>query len=168
VARRKTRKAQSFMVVQTHQFMELEARGQLAKQGYEVAMPMMRLDRNRLGVRRVVPLFEGYAFVRESERWWSIRGTRGVSHVIMNCGRPSLIADDEIRFFTDVCVDELGYYVDPVMSVHRVGDIVVPRSGRLRGLTVKLSALDADGRCEYLFSMMGREVRSKGKVAELA
>lgn len=156
------------MVVQTHQFMELEARTHLCRQGYEVAMPMMRLPRNRLGLRRVVPLFEGYAFVRETSAWWAIRGTSGVSHVIMNCDRPSLIADDEIRFFTDVSVDELGYYADPVMSLHRVGDNVVPRSGRMRGVEVRLSELSADGRCEYLFSMMGREVRVKGRVAELA
>lgn len=156
------------MVVQTHQYMELEARAQLSKQGYDVAMPLMRLPRNRLGVRRVVPLFEGYAFVKETDAWWAIRGTPGVSHVIMNCGRPSLIADDEIRFFTDVSVDELGYYADPVMSVHRVGDVVTPVRGRLRGVSVKLTELDADGRCAYLFSMMGREVRVKGRVTELA
>lgn len=169
MARRKTRKPiGSWMVVQTHQYCELEARRALAKQDFEVAMPLVRLPLNRLGNRRVVPLFEGYAFVRETERWWSIRGTSGVSHVLMNCGRPSLIADDEIRFFTDVSVDDLGYYADPVMSLHRVGDLVVPRSGRLRGVQVRLSELSPDGRCAYLFSLMGREVRAEGRVTELA
>jgi hypothetical protein len=86
----------------------------------------------------------------------------------MNCNRPSLIADDEMQFFTDVSVDEFGYYVDPVMAMHRIGDIVIPRSGRLKDIQVKLTELSADGRCEYLFSMMGREVRVEGKVSELA
>lgn len=169
MARRKSRKViGSWMVVQSHQHCELEARRELSRQEYEISMPMMRLPRNRLGNRRVVPLFEGYVFVRECDDWRSIRNTRGVSHVLMNCGRPSLIADDEMRFFTDVSVDELGYYADPVMSLHRVGDVVVPRSGRLRGVSVRLSELSADGRCAYLFSMMGREIRAEGRVAELA
>lgn len=167
VARRKQKPA-GWMVVQTHQFSEFDARRALSHQGFEVAMPMMRLPRNRLGVAKTVPLFEGYVFVRKCEDWWSIRGTRGVSHVLMSCDHPSLIADDEMRFFTDVSVDLHGYYTDSVMPILRVGELVVPRSGRLAGIQVRLTELSRDGRCEYLFSMMGREVRAKGQVAELA
>ena len=169
MARRKKRIAKgSWMVVQTHQYSEMDARRELSRQGYEVALPMMRLPANRVGVSKIVALFEGYVFVREEEQWHSIRGTRGVSHVLVNDGHPSLIADDELSFFTDMSVDELGYYVDPVVSVRRVGDTVAPRSGRAKGFTVKLTELSADGRCEYMFSMMGREVRVSGQVSELA
>jgi transcription antitermination factor NusG len=170
MARRKRKVApKSWYVVQTHQYGEFDARRELARQAYEVAMPLMRLPRNRNGVARVVPLFEGYVFVRECADWWAIRGTRGVSHVLMNCDRPSLIADDEMQFFTDVSVDDLGYYVDPVMKLHSVGDSVSPAHGRFAGLTGKLTEMSADGRCELMFSMMNREVRTREyRVLDLA
>jgi transcription antitermination factor NusG len=155
-------------VVCTHQFGEFDARRELSKQSFEVEMPMMRLPRNRMGVRRVVPLFEGYVFTRESDRWHAIRGTRGVSHVLMVSERPAVLADDELQFFLQ-SVDELGYYVDPVMKMFACGGIAVPRSGRFAGLEGTITALDTEGRAEILFKMLGREVRTKEyRVQELA
>lgn len=170
VARRK-RKSPGWIVVQTHFGCEFEARRDLTALGHEVALPMFRAP-SRLksyeGRGRPSPLFEGYVFVKMSERWHSAQWARGVSHVLMNCMRPSLIADDEMRFFTDVSVDRHGYYVDPMMKRFAVGDIVTPARGRLAGIPVKLEALDAEGRCRFLFSMLGREVRAMGQVTELA
>jgi transcriptional antiterminator RfaH len=158
-----------WLVASTHQDGEFEARRELAKQGYEVEMPMMKTPRNRLGVSRAVPLFEGYVFVRETERWWSIRGTRGVAHLLMSCERPAVLADDELQFFLSVSVDDFGYYVDPVMKMFKRGDAAIPRSGRFAGLEGKLTELDRDGRTEMLFSLLGREVRTtEYRVSELA
>jgi transcription antitermination factor NusG len=157
------------MVVQTHQYSEFDARRELSRQGYQVEMPMMRLPLNRQNVRRVVPLFEGYVFVKETDRWWSIRGTRGCAQLLMTCERPSLIADDDLQFFLSGSVDHLGYYVDPVMKRFVIGEEASPRSGRFAGLFGKLTDMDADGRCELMFSMMGREVRTREyQVTELA
>jgi transcription antitermination factor NusG len=157
--------------VQTHFEREFEARRDLVAMGHEVSLPMFRAP-SRLksyeGRGKPTPLFEGYVFVKMSDTWHSAQHARGVSHVLMNCMRPSLIADDEMQFFTDVSVDRHGYYIDPVMKRHAVGDIVTPVRGRLAGIQVKLASLDADGRCSFLFSMMGREVRAKGQVSELA
>lgn len=154
----------------THQYAEAEAARELVKQGHSCQYPMMRLAHNSRGVRRVVPLFEGYVFIRETDRWWSIRGTRGVSHLLMNCERPAILADDELQFFLSGCVDDDGYYVDPVMPVFRVGDEAVPRFGaggfdRQYG---EITKLDRDGRCELLYRLLGRDVRVTVPVSALA
>jgi transcription antitermination factor NusG len=166
---RKRKSIKGWHVVCTHQFREFEARREMSKAGFEVEMPMMRLPRNRDGVRRVVPLFEGYAFVRETEGWWQLRGISGVSHVLLSCEKPAVLADEALQFFLTVSVDEHGYYEDPVMRLFKVGEAVSPASGRFAGIKGKLMALDSSGRAEILFSMLGREVRTQEyRVQELA
>jgi transcription antitermination factor NusG len=158
-------------VVQTHHECEFLARRDLSAMGHLVALPMFRAPtklKSYDGRGKPTPLFEGYVFVKMTDRWHSAQHARGVSHVLMNCMRPSLIADDVVQFFTDVSVDRNGYYIDPVMKRYVVGEIVTPARGRLAGIPVTLASLDADGRCSFLFSMMGREVRAKGQVDELA
>lgn len=149
---------------------EFEAISELTKAGFEADTPVFRRDRNRLGVRKTVPLFEGYVFAREcGENFWRIRKCPGIANVLMNCGRPAVLADDALQFFLNVSVDSQGYYVDPVMKMHRIGDLAVPRSGRFAGLEGKLTDLEASGRTEMLFSMLGREVRTREyQVSQLA
>ena len=158
--------APGWHVAMTHQYAEAEAKRELIKQDYHCEYPMMLTGANR----RPVPLFEGYVFIRESSRWWSIRGTRGVSHLLMNCERPAVLADDELQFFLSGCVDEYGYFTDPVMPVFRVGDEAFPRFGaggfdRQYG---EITKLDRDGRCELLYRLLGRDVRVTVPVSALA
>lgn len=171
VARKRKSKSKvlGWFVLETHQFAEFDARRQLGRQGFEVELPMMlaRLC-NIHGERKRLPLFEGYIFVRECEDWWSINGTRGVSRVMMSCGRPAVVADADLQFFLSVSVDKLGYYVDPVEVVRRVGDRVSPRSGPWSGHYTELTSLDRDGRCELLYELLGRKVRVVTQVSELA
>jgi len=157
-------------VASTHFEAEFEAKRELVKQGYDAQFPMMRdALRNRLGVRKITPLFEGYVFVRADGAYWSIRGTHGVSQLLMICERPAILADDELQFFLSVSVDDLGYYVDPVMKMHKVGETAFPRSGRFAGIGGRLTELSSNGRTEMLFSMLGREVRTREyRVSELA
>jgi len=157
-------------VVVTGEQCEFEAKRELSKAGFEVEMPMIRAAHfNYRGVRKVTPLFEGYVFVRESSEYWRIRGTRGVSHVLVICERPAVLADDELQFFLTVSVDDCGYYVDPVQKLFARGDIAVPRSGRFAGLTGKLERLNKDGRTKMLFNMLGRTVSTEEyRVTELA
>ena len=168
--RKSSKVVKGWHVVSTHQYAEADAKRELVKQGYSCDYPMMRLPLNTRGERRVVPLFEGYVFVRESDRWWSIRGTRGVSHLLMNCERPAVLADDELQFFLSGCVDSDGYFTDPVMPVFRVGDEAVPRFGaggfdRQYG---EITRLDRDGHCELLYRLLGRDVRITVPVSALA
>jgi transcription antitermination factor NusG len=168
--RKSSKAVRGWHVVLTHQFCEAEAHKELTKQDYECAYPMMKLPTNSRGIQRVVPLFEGYVFVRESDRWWSIRGTRGVAHLLMGCERPAVLADDELQFFLSVCVDEFGYYTDPVVPVFRVGDEACPRfgSGGFDRQYGEITKLDRDGRCELLYRLLGRDVRVTVPVSALA
>jgi transcription antitermination factor NusG len=169
MARNSRKRKLGWLVATTHEHSELEARRHLSRQGYEVELPLMRTEPNRLGVRRVVALFEGYVFVRETKAWWSIRNTRGVSSLLMNCGEPAKLADDDLQFFLSDSVDDAGYYIDPVTKLHRVGDTVVPRSGRFAGSAGLLTQMQSSGRVEVLFSLLGREVRTtEYRVTELA
>lgn len=157
-------------VVVTGEHREQEAQRELSKVGFECELPLMQSATfNRLGVRKVTPLFEGYVFVRESDQYWLIRGTRGVSHVLVISERPAVLADDELQFFLSVSVDDCGYYVDPVQKLFASGDYAVPRSGRFAGLVGKISNLNSDGRIKMLFSMLGRSVSTEEyRVTELA
>lgn len=154
--------------MQTHQYGELEARRELSRQGFEVALPMMQTDFNLRGERRIVPLFEGYVFVRESDAWWSIRGTRGVAQLLMGTEGPAKLADAELQFFLSGSVDEFGYYVDPVMKRYSVGDMVAPKSGPWAGKLGELTKLDSTGRVDLMYSLLGRLVTVQSQVRELA
>jgi transcription antitermination factor NusG len=167
--KRKTVAAPGWHVVSTWDGAEFEAVSELSKAGFEADTPVFRLEPNRLGVRRTCPLFEGYVFCRVSDSSWRIRTLPGISHVLMSCERPAVLADDVLQFFMNVSVDEKGYYVDPVMRMFKLGDICIPRSGRFGGLEGKLTELQSCGRTEILFSMLGREVRTtEYRVSELA
>lgn len=162
------RKVLGWHVVETHQHWELDAKRELLNQGFEAALPMMQGEFNSRGVRRPVVLFEGYVFVRETSRWWSIRGTRGVAQLLMGTEGPAVLADDELQFFLSGSVDELGYYVDPVMKRYAIGDEVTPKAGPWSGKLGLLTKLDGAGRCELLYSLLGRPVTVTSQVRELA
>jgi transcription antitermination factor NusG len=167
--KRKSSKSLGWHVVSTWDEREFEVISELTKAGFEAETPVYRLEPNRMGVRRTLPLFEGYVFARESVHYWRIRAIPGINNVLMSCERPAVLADDVLQFFLNVSVDEKGYYVDPVMRVHRIGEVCIPRSGRFAGLQGRLTELDATGRTEMLFSLLGREVRTREyRVAELA
>lgn len=169
MARKRKARTPGWHIVSTWDDAEFEAVAKLSKLGFEAETPVFRMERNRLGVRRTRPLFEGYVFARESNEFWKIRTIPVVTGVLMNCERPAVLADDVLQFFLNVSVDEHGYYVDPVSKLVKVGDICIPRSGRFAGLEGKLTSLDSAGRTEMLFSMLGREVRTKEyRVSELA
>ena len=166
--RRKIIKQRGWLVVETHQRCERWARDELAKQEYETALPMYLAEPNERGVRKPLVLFEGYVFVRESDRWWSIRGTRGVAQLLMGTEGPAVMADDELQFFLSGSVDEDGYYVDPVMKRFAIGASVTPKSGPWAGQLGLLTKLDSAGRVELLYSLLGRPVTVKTQVRELA
>lgn len=168
--KRKSIVVKGWHVVSTYDEGEFAAKRELVKKGHECEMPMIRpLKWNQHGHRAVKPLFEGYIFVREDSDIASVKSTYGVSSVLMHCERPAVLADDELQFFLTVSVDDLGYYVDSVQRLHRVGDVCFPRSGRFAGLGGKLTELSPDGRTEMLFKMLGRNVKTRQyQVSELA
>lgn len=167
MARKRKSKASDWLVAEVWEGFELDARRSLRLAGFHCDYPLARLPRNSSGERRVVPLFPGYVFVRECDAWKSIQTVRGIVRLILNNGCPSKIPDVDVQFFLTGSVDELGYYVDPVMRLFRHGDIVRPRSGRFAGVVGEFSRMMDNARCEVLFSMLGRVVASTHPVADL-
>jgi len=163
----KNLKSAHWFAAQTHYQREFEAKRELGNQGYDCYLPMFQLPRNRLGVRAIRPLFEGYVFVRECDRWHSINGTRGVQRLLLNGERPSRILDEDVQFFVQ-CEDEKGYYVDPSVRVRRPGDLVSPRSGRFAGIFGEFVRMTSESRCEVLYWMLGRALRSTHLASDLA
>lgn len=175
------RKSRDWFVICSHFGEEHTASRNLSAQGHEVYLPLMRLPRNiRTGVRRAVPLFEGYLFIRETPTWKNANGTRGVQRVITySCGKrgddvlPSRVLDRDISAIRR-CEDELGYLpAEPTDWVSsearlRVGDIVSPRSGPWTGQLGRILELSAAQRCVVLFEMLGRGVRVTTRTSELA
>jgi transcription antitermination factor NusG len=155
------------MVAEVWDGFELDARRSLRAADFQAEYPLTRLPRTSSGERRVIPLFPGYVFVRESESWRSIPAVRGIVRLIMNNGCPSLVRDVDVQFFMTGSVDELGYYVDPVMRLFRCGDPVRPRSGRFAGILGEFTRMMDSARCEVQFSMLGRVVTSTHPVADL-
>jgi transcription antitermination factor NusG len=168
VARNRSRKVPGWFVARTRVRHELEAKKELRKQGYDATYPLMRMPLTPDGVRKVVPVFDGYVFVRQCLTWWSIRGTRGIVQLMMNCERPAVLADDTLQIFLSGSVDNLGYYIDPLIKLFHVGEYAAPRFGTMAGSRGLISQLSGDGRCELLYMLMGREVRVQTRVTALA
>lgn len=102
-------------VVKTQPRRELFAAEQLRNQGFEVFLPkLMRTVRH---ARRVTTgygaFFPSYLFVRldlDRDRWRSINGTRGVSHVVTQGERPAAAPAGVVEDIMDAC-DERGVLV---------------------------------------------------------
>lgn len=170
-------------MVRSHFGEEHTASRNLSAQGHEVYLPLTRLPRNiRTGVRRIVPLFEGYLFVRETPEWKSMNGTRGVQRVLTySRGErgdtdnifPSRVLDRDISDIRRY-EDDLGYLpADPADWVSRdarlrAGDIVSPRSGPWTGQLGRILEMSTTQRCVVLFEMLGRGVRVTMRTSELA
>lgn len=158
--KRKSVTPAGWLVVVCFDGYEFDCKRELRKAGFDAEFPMYRpVTYNRHGGRPVLPLFEGYCFVRECAEYPS-KAVRFVSHVLMNGSKPAILADDELQFFLSVSVDDFGYYQDPVQRLHRVGDVCFPRSGRFAGLGGKLTSLSVDGQTEMLFNLLGKPVKT--------
>lgn len=131
----------------------------------------MRLPANRLGVRRVTPLFEGYIFVRDCPQWRSISGTRGVKSLLLADGRPLHARDHEIQHIRSL-EDDLGYCStspdDWARRGRKPGDLVSPRSGPWSGQIGKILEMPGRDRVTLLFSLLGKDVRVSVRTQDLA
>jgi transcription antitermination factor NusG len=160
-------KRKFWYVASTHYQQEGTAKRELSQQGYEADYPMMRFPRNREGIRRVGPLFEGYVFIRACPQWRSVNGTRGVQKLLLNGDTPSRILDEDLQFFLTGSVDDKGYYANPSVRIFRAGDSVSPRSGRFAGLTGEFMKMTKDAKAEILYWMFGRAITAQIPLTDL-
>ena len=80
---------------------ETKAQAELMKQGYEVFLPMIQVEKLSQGKRvlRSEPLFSRYLFVQlnqSTDNWSPIRSTRGVSQWVRLGGGPAYLSDEQL------------------------------------------------------------------------
>jgi transcriptional antiterminator RfaH len=110
----------------------------------------------------LAPLFPRYLFVEVTigrDRWSAIRGTFGVSHLIMDGDRPKAVPHGIVEALLAVTDDAGLVYLDATM---RPGQKVRITSGPFAGLVGKLAATDGNGRVKVLLDVLGTEVMASG------
>lgn len=166
------REGRSWYVIRTHPHAEAKAADNLRRQGFETYMP--RYWKRRRHARRTetiaAALFPRYLFVAfdmATERWHSVRSTRGVMHIVGGENGPACVPEgivEDIRkregYGGMICVDEPL----PFRKGERVkltGGVLSVCSGFFEGLADK-------DRVTILLDMLGRRVRVVVDRAEVA
>ncbi len=156
--------AARWCVVHTQNHRELRASHHLKAQGYRVFLPLHRNTVRHARQFRVAlaPLFPRYLFVAilvGHERWSSIRGTYGVSSLVMDGDRPRTVPPGVVESLLAIA-DEMGVvHLDATM---RAGQAVRITTGAFAGLVGKLAAVDGNGRVKVLLDVLGKQVTASG------
>jgi transcriptional antiterminator RfaH len=106
----------------------------------------------------LAPLFPRYLFVEiliGRDRWTSIRGTFGVSHLMMDGEIPRAVPPGVVEVLLDVSNEAGVVGLGPTL---RPGQLVRIANGPFAGLVGKLSSLDDNGRVRVLLDVLGKEV----------
>lgn len=142
-------------VVMTKPNCENIADTNLRQQGYQSYCPrfkQIRLDKTVL----IRPLFPRYLFTYILDQWYSIRGTYGVSYLLMGEDGPVMVAPaiiDEIK-----SREEHGYVVLHQKEKFKTGAMVKATDGPLVGKLLIYEGMTTRDRVKVLISMLGREV----------
>jgi transcription antitermination factor NusG len=137
-------------VVQTEAQHERLVRLLLMRASYETYMPRIR-QRSRIAL-----LFPTYLFVRVVARWYPVRWTPGVLHVLMDGERPARLGDDIID---QIRKREVGGFVRlPKRPTLRKGARVRVLSGQFCGHIGLYDGMAAKERERVLLDLLGRMV----------
>lgn len=147
-------------VVYTQPHRELRASAHLRNQGFRTFLPLHRKTvRHARQFRTALsPLFPRYMFVSIEvgvDQWSKIRGTFGVSHLMMDGDRPRSVPHGVVESLLDLSDSGGVISLGPAMMP---GQMVRVATGPFAGLVGKLSALDDDGRVKILLDVLGAEV----------
>lgn len=127
----------------------------LSRQGFGHYLPLLSQMRVVKGkkVTELVPLFPRYVFVRiEQDRWYSLKGTRGVSKLLTVDSQPQRISDAVIAQLK-ANEEELPN----VQSFWTLGERVRVMSGVFAGMLGIYSGSSRADRERVLLSILGRE-----------
>jgi transcriptional antiterminator RfaH len=132
----------------------------LRRQGFGAFCPWIRktIRHARKTQAVLAPLFPSYVFVEldtAQDRWRSINGTRGVSHLIANGETPTPVPSGVIEAIR-VRTDGDGV-VDWTTTLH-VGQTVRINNGPFADLIGTLEHLSPEGRVRVLVHLMGQVV----------
>jgi transcription elongation factor/antiterminator RfaH len=136
---------------------EKRAVAHLRNQHFECFLPLHdKTVRHARQFRTVqAPLFPRYLFIRldlERDRWRSVAGTIGVSHLIMEGDRPKPVSGGVVGELLALA-NRSGLV--PVAPRLEVGGAVRLVTGPFAGLVGELLALDDDGRVRVLMNILG-------------
>ena len=149
-----------WFVVHSQPRRELIAHAHLARQGFRAFLPLhMKTTRHARQFRTsAAPLFPRYLFVEFTigfDRWRSVLGTVGVSHLIMEGDRPKAVAPGVVESIV-ACSDASGFLaLDPAIVP---GQAVRIATGPFAGLVGSLLKLDDNGRVKVLLDFLGSEI----------
>lgn len=131
----------------------------LRRQGYGYYWPRFRqLKPDKTFA--VKPLFPRYLFVSFDKLWYSIRGTRGVSHVLLGNDGPALVRQaiiDELRSRED----KKGFVQlskELPEDKFAKGQQVKTTEGPLLGLPLIYEGMSSHDRVKVLAEILGRKV----------
>lgn len=141
---------------------ELMAAEHLARQRYEVYLPLMRSQKRRGGrwSEVVEPLFPGYLFVRldlEHRSALPIRSTRGAIGLVCFGGTPRPVPDSVVESLFATPTDHTGAIRRE--RLFAPGDPVEVTVGRLAGLRAVFLAPTGRERALLLLDLLGRHHR---------
>jgi transcription elongation factor/antiterminator RfaH len=136
---------------------EQRAVAHLRNQGFSCFLPLHEKTVRHARQFRVVKaaLFPRYLFIKldlERDRWRSVLGTQGVSHLIMEGQRPKPAPPGVVEALSAAADGDGMINRPPEM---RAGDVVRLQSGPFAGLVGKLLTLDDNGRVTVLMSFLG-------------
>lgn len=139
------------------------ARRNLARQKFEVFLPMIETTRRQSGkfVTRSAPLFPGYLFLREtpgSAHLGAVNGTQGITRLVALAGRPTPVPDAMIKALRARC--DTQDQVQPLPD-YAPGDAVTLATGPFADFVATVERVDAEKRVWLLLDFMGRETRIK-------
>ncbi|RUO74536.1 transcription/translation regulatory transformer protein RfaH [Pseudidiomarina sediminum] len=162
----------AWYVIQTKPKQEQRARTHLENLAFDVALPMLSIERVRRGKRTAVsePLFPSYIFVKvdaASPNFHRIRSTLGVSKLVKFGETPAQVSDDvvsQMLCFSEK--NETAQQLDP-NAAPQVGDQVEIVEGPFSGLLAKVVALDGASRCVVLLDFLQKQVRAEFALSSL-
>lgn len=154
-----------WFVVQTQPHRELTARSHLQRQSFRVFLPLFRktVRHARRFHTREAPLFPGYLFIALTpgfDRWRSINGTIGVSHLITAGDQPMPVRPGIVEGLLAVARSNGLIEAEPTL---KPGDRVRITSGPLAGSIGHLLTLDDAQRVSVLLDALGVKVRFSGQ-----
>jgi transcriptional antiterminator RfaH len=149
----------AWVVVVTKPNCEGMAAENLLQQGYGCYFPkFLAVQKNKQVVKK--PLFPRYIFARIEQLWYSLRSTRGVSHVLMNESGPAQVPASVIEALKKR-EDGSGFIVlgkDKAPERFSKGSPVRASEGPLAGLDLIYDGMRDHDRVRVLATLLGRKV----------
>ena len=134
----------------------------LARQGFETYLPLVRSRRRRLGRRAesIEPMFPRYLFIRlsnETDNWSPIRSTIGVANLVRFANRAARVPDD---FISEMKLREDDSGVQPEVSVPvNPGETVRIEQGVFTGYEAIFCGKSGKDRVLLLLEVAGKTAR---------